>query len=57
MVRLFESDKKDFNRQSSKGNQLKFQKGDIWYKVDYAGSISVKAEYSSSYCLERAACI
>ena len=37
LVRLFESDKKDFNRQSSKGNQLKFQKGDIWYKVDYAG--------------------
>ena len=37
MIRLFDSDKQDFNRQSSKGNQLKFRRGDIWYKTDYLG--------------------
>ncbi len=37
MVKLFESDMQGFNRESSKGNQLKFRKGDVWYKTDYLG--------------------
>lgn len=37
MVELFESDIKNNNRQSSKGNQLKWNKGNVWYKADYTG--------------------
>ena len=40
----------DFNRQSSKGNQLKFRKGDIWYKADYLGYEGL-AEYVVSKLL------
>lgn len=37
MVELFEKDKYDLNRQSSKGNQLKFFREGMWYKADYLG--------------------
>ena len=37
MVKLFEEDKREQGRQSSKGNQLKFERENIWYKADYLG--------------------
>ena len=37
MVELFEQDVKEFDRQSSKGNQLKWESDGIWYKADYTG--------------------
>ena len=37
MIELFEGDRKEDNRRSSKGNQLKWKKGNIWYKADYLG--------------------
>lgn len=37
MVELFEQNVKTEVRQSSKGNQLKWKNGHIWYKADYAG--------------------
>ena len=33
MIELFEQEVKTFDRQSSKGNQIKWLKGDIWYKA------------------------
>lgn len=37
MIELFEQDIKTNDRQSSKGNQLKWKKNDTWYKADYTG--------------------
>lgn len=37
MIRLFEQDIQTTHTQSSKGNQLKWSKDNIWYKGDYAG--------------------
>ena len=37
MITLFENDLKENGRMSSKGNQLKWQSGDFWYKADYLG--------------------
>ena len=37
MVKLFEQNIKKNERQSSKGNQLKWQKDNIWYKADNTG--------------------
>lgn len=37
MIELFAEDIKTENRQSSKGNQLKFERNGIWYKADYLG--------------------
>lgn len=37
MIELFEQDIKTNDRQSSKGNQLKWLKGKTWYKADYTG--------------------
>ncbi len=37
MIKLFETDIHDQGRQSSKGNQLKFERQGIWYKTDYLG--------------------
>ena len=37
MVELFEKDLKDDGRKSSKGNQLKWETGGVWYKADYTG--------------------
>lgn len=37
MVELFEQDIRKNDRQSSKGNQLKWENNNIWYKADYTG--------------------
>ena len=37
MIELFEQDIKLKDRQSSKGNQIKWKKNNIWYKADYTG--------------------
>lgn len=37
MIELFETDIKTNDRQSSKGNQLKWENNGIWYKADYKG--------------------
>ena len=51
MVELFEQDIKLDDRQSSKGNQLKWKNNNIWYKADYAGYEGL-AEYVISHLLE-----
>ena len=52
MVELFSRDEKGQDRQSSKGNQLKWCSGGIWYKADYLGYEGL-AEYVVSRLLER----
>ncbi len=37
MIELFENQLKQFDRHSSKGNQLKWENAGIWYKADYTG--------------------
>lgn len=51
MVELFEQEIKTDNRQSSKGNQLKWQKENEWYKADYTGYEGL-AEYVVSGLLK-----
>lgn len=51
MIELFDTDRKDENRQSSKGNQLKFERNGIWYKTDYLGYEGL-AEYVISKVLK-----
>lgn len=51
MVELFEQDIEQDNRQSSKGNQLKWLKGNMWYKADYTGYEGM-AEYMASSLLK-----
>ncbi len=50
MVELFEQDIRENDRQSSKGNQLKWQNGGVWYKADYTGYEGL-AEYVISHLL------
>ncbi|MCR4837498.1 MAG: hypothetical protein K5897_01020 [Eubacterium sp.] len=50
MVRLFDTDIKEQGRRSSKGNQLKFERDDMWYKADYLGYEGL-AEYVISELL------
>lgn len=50
MVELFEGDIQGNKRQSSKGNQLKWNSGENWYKADYAGYEGL-AEYMVSNLL------
>lgn len=50
MIELFDGDKRDINRKSSKGNQLKWEKDNIWYKADYTGYEGL-AEYVISHLL------
>ena len=52
MVELFEQDIHTNDRQSSKGNQLKWKNAGNWYKADYAGYEGL-AEYMVSHLLER----
>ena len=52
MVELFEQDVHTNDRQSSKGNQLKWKSVGVWYKADYAGYEGL-AEYMVSHLLER----
>ena len=50
MVELFEQGERMQNRQSSKGNQLKWEDEGIWYKADYTGYEGL-AEYVISQLL------
>ena len=50
MVELFEQDERKNERQSSKGNQLKWENNCIWYKADYTGYEGL-AEYMISHLL------
>lgn len=52
MVEVFEQDIKTADRQSSKGNQLKWENGGIWYKADYTGYEGL-AEYMVSQLLKK----
>ena len=52
MVELFEDNVKLFDRHSSKGNQLKWEKDGIWYKADYTGYEGF-AEYVISQLLRK----
>ena len=51
MVELFEQNIRTNTRQSSKGNQLKWENGSIWYKADYTGYEGL-AEYVISHLLK-----
>ena len=51
MIDLTNTEIKDENRQSSKGNQMKWLKNDVWYKADYTGYEGL-AEYIVSYLLK-----
>ena len=51
MVELFEQEIKTNDRQSSKGNQLKWFSRDTWYKADYTGYEGL-AEYIISNLLQ-----
>ena len=50
MIELFDCDQWKQDRHSSKGNQLKWRKGDLWYKADYTGYEGL-AEYMVSHLL------
>lgn len=50
MIELFEDDLNMPDRQSSKGNQLKFRRDGIWYKADYLGYEGL-VEYTASKLL------
>ena len=52
MIELFEQDIKKNDRQSSKGNQLKWENNDYWYKADYLGYEGL-AEYIISNLLKK----
>lgn len=52
MIKLFDQNEKKIDRQSSKGNQLKWKNGTMWYKADYAGYEGL-AEYVVSHLLEK----
>lgn len=52
MVELFEQNIRQNDRQSSKGNQLKWENEGIWYKADYTGYEGL-AEYVISHLLEK----
>lgn len=50
MIHLFDTNMKDNQHHSSKGNQLKWQKDQMWYKADYTGYEGL-AEYVVSALL------
>lgn len=52
MIELFEQNIRTNDRQSSKGNQLKWENEGIWYKADYVGYEGL-AEYMISHLLEK----
>ena len=51
MIELFSKDIYVNQRQSSKGNQLKWESDNVWYKADYAGYEGL-AEYVVSHLLK-----
>ena len=50
MILMEEKNLRNPERKSSKGNQLKFERGGIWYKADYTGYEGL-AEYTVSQLL------
>ncbi|MBQ9700373.1 MAG: hypothetical protein IJV71_07100 [Lachnospiraceae bacterium] len=52
MVELFEQDIRKNERQSSKGNQLKWENNGIWYKADFTGYEGL-VEYVISHLLQK----
>ena len=52
MIELFEQDIRENDRQSSKGNQLKWENQGKWYKADYTGYEGL-AEYMISHLLQQ----
>lgn len=52
MITLFEKDIRTADRQSSKGNQLKWLRKGIWYKADYTGYEGL-SEYMISNLLKK----
>ena len=52
MIELFEQNIRTNDRQSSKGNQLKWENKGIWYKADYTGYEGL-AEYMISHLLKK----
>ncbi len=52
MITLFSRDKNETGRKSSKGNQLKWKKGNTWYKADYTGYEGL-SEYVISHLLKK----
>ncbi len=52
MIEVFENQIIDQGRQSSKGNQLKWFDGKLWYKADYVGYEGL-AEYVISHLLQK----
>lgn len=52
MIEVFEQDERKNSRQSSKGNQLKWENNGIWYKADYTGYEGL-AEYMISHLLKK----
>lgn len=52
MVKLFEQDIRTNKRQSSKGNQLKWENNGVWYKADYTGYEGL-TEYVVSHLLQK----
>jgi len=52
MIKLFEQNERKASRQSSKGNQLKWENNDIWYKADFMGYEGL-AEYVISHLLRK----
>ena len=52
MIELFEQNIRKNDRQSSKGNQLKWENEGIWYKADYTGYEGL-TEYVISHLLKK----
>lgn len=52
MVELFEQAERKSERQSSKGNQLKWENNGVWYKADYTGYEGL-AEYMVAHLLKK----
>ncbi|MBQ8803381.1 MAG: hypothetical protein IJZ53_07105 [Tyzzerella sp.] len=52
MIELFEQDIRQNDRQSSKGNQSKWENTGVWYKADYTGYEGL-AEYVISHLLKK----
>lgn len=52
MIELFEQNARTNERQSSKGNQLKWENEGVWYKADYTGYEGL-AEYMISHLLKK----
>ena len=52
MIELFEQNIRKNDRQSSKGNQLKWENEEIWYKADYTGYEGL-TEYVISHLLKK----